>query len=774
MTPTGRHGLCAHQLFAALPQSALKRCIALYRAAGRGELRTRSARVAALAELPLSEQIALVRNSLLAQELAIACGALGLSAGGGKHAMAQRLIETCFAAVRFAQGPAGSAAQFLPFARARAWARSLGLRNEHEWRAMCRGERSGVGRRPPFIPASPARIYRDRGWRSWGDWLGTGTISNRRRVFLPFREARKHARTLALRNASEWQAYRRGERRDLPAPPAELPRSPLGAYRHDGWRGWDDFLGTDRPRRRRRKLAPPRVPARARDDSRAGAIAVDDLARALGIAERRLKQHLRAAAIRAHRIGGRPHVRAVDVAAKLDVAAVFAERAAATPATRYLKAGLRASRRWVAGHPHLVAEWDVERNGELYPYQIRFASQRRVWWRCAEAADHRWQAPPAYRTSGGQGCPFCAGTRASSTNSVAVIAPHLIGEWHPMKNGELTPAQIVAGSPRLVWWRCARGADHEWRAAPAYRIRGGEGCPMCRSLRVSMTNSLAAVAPQVAARWHPTKNGKLRPDQVVAGSARRVWWQCPRARDHVWRTQVAKLAVAGQGCPFCAGRRASSSNSLAALEPELARQWHRERNGALRPSDVTLGSNRAVWWRCPRRADHVWSASPKSRAMLDTGCPMCAGRAASRDNNLAARFPSLARQWHPDRNGSLRPDAVAAGTGRRVWWKCPRAHDHEWETAVSTRTRAGAGCPFCAGKLPSSTSSLAARFPAIAAEWHPRKNAELRPHDVTYGSRLQIWWRCRADPSHEWRTTPNSRTNKRSGCPECRGRQPRR
>ena len=48
-------------------------------------------------------------------------------------------------------------------------------------------------------------------------------------------------------------------------------------------------------------------------------------------------------------------------------------------------------------------------------------------------------------------------------------------------------------------------------------------------------------APRVAKEWHPTKNGKLTPRDVVFGSARVVWWKCPEGRDHEWRVAVVQL-----------------------------------------------------------------------------------------------------------------------------------------------------------------------------------------------------------------------------------------
>ena len=178
--------------------------------------------------------------------------------------------------------------------------------------------------------------------------------------------------------------------------------------------------------------------------------------------------------------------------------------------------------------------------------------------------------------------------------------PHLLSELHPTKNEGLgfSPRDLRAGSNRVVWWRCYAGPDHEWRSKVIARTRGG-GCPFCANRRASVTNALSIVAPSVARQWHPTKNGTLRPRDVVASSERKVWWKCPRGPDHEWQSTIQNRAIVGRGCPLCVGKRPSVTNSLASLAPAVAAEWHPTKNGALTPRDVTTGSTRVVWWKCP-------------------------------------------------------------------------------------------------------------------------------------------------------------------------------
>ena len=70
---------------------------------------------------------------------------------------------------------------------------------------------------------------------------------------------------------------------------------------------------------------------------------------------------------------------------------------------------------------------------------------------------------------------------------------------------------------------------------------------------------------------------------------------------------------------------------------------------------------------------------------------------ATAENNMAVSHPGLAAQFHPTRNGDLTPEMVLAGTGKKLWWKCSAADDHEWEASGDSRKR-GSGCPFCAGQ----------------------------------------------------------------------------
>jgi len=255
------------------------------------------------------------------------------------------------------------------------------------------------------------------------------------------------------------------------------------------------------------------------------------------------------------------------------------------------------------------------------------------------------------------------------------------------------------------------------RSAIYFDATGGlkRGAAMTQSAEKGkrLKEPLSVTHPQLAAEWHATKNGDLRPEDVVAGSDRKVWWKCAKVDGHEWESAV-KNRARGSGCPYCSGRKVGQSNSLATLYPEIANQWHPTRNCNLRPEDLTAFSNKRVWWKCPVAEDHEWESTVANRTG-GRGCPCCSNDKVVKTNCLSTTHPDLAAQWHPLRNGKLTPADVTAGSNKRVWWKCQVAEDHEWETTVSNRTTLGTGCPCCANLKVVKSNCLSTSHPRVHA-----------------------------------------------------------
>jgi hypothetical protein len=137
------------------------------------------------------------------------------------------------------------------FETARAFVRGLGLAGNIEWRRYVRGQVLHKPPKPDDIPSNADFVYRDAGWVSWGDWLGTGTVASAQTQFRPYAEARRFVHGLKLRTSREWRLYSRGKLPGRPPRPEGIPSVPEDSYRAE-WTGWADFLGRD--------SLPPRPP----------------------------------------------------------------------------------------------------------------------------------------------------------------------------------------------------------------------------------------------------------------------------------------------------------------------------------------------------------------------------------------------------------------------------------------------------------------------------------------------------------------------------------
>ena len=349
------------------------------------------------------------------------------------------------------------------------------------------------------------------------------------------------------------------------------------------------------------------------------------------------------------------------------------------------------------------------------------------------------------------------GRKLTDANRLSLNFPEIAKEWHPAKNGELTPADVSKGSGKKVWWRCEK--SHEWETAPGHRSRGN-GCPFCSGKYVSDINRLSIRYPDVAKQWHPSKNGDVTSNDVSYGSNKRVWWCCEQK--HEWDAVISSRTLDGVGCPYCAGQRVTDENRLSIHYPDVAKQWHPAKNGDVTPDDVPYRRNKKAWWRCEK--GHEWRAVIASRTMYDgRGCPYCSGYFVTDENRLSILYPEVAKQWHPTKNDDLTPYDVTYATQKKAWWLCERSH--EWNAVIASRTTDGVGCPYCAGKLVTDENRLSIHYPDVAKQWHPTKNGDLTPDDVSYGSDKKAWWLC--EKGHEWEASIGARCNKGSGCLFC-------
>ena len=201
-------------------------------------------------------------------------------------------------------------------------------------------------------------------------------------------------------------------------------------------------------------------------------------------------------------------------------------------------------------YPDLLEEWDYEKNAGVDPCSISAGSPKKVHWKCKKNPLHLWEGIVCNRTRKDEGCPYCTGQRTIPSESIAVLYPNLLKQWHPKKNTHLDPYAIPPGSQKRVWWLCDV-CGHEWPTYVFVRTKKDAGCKRCSGFEASEKNSLATCHPEIAAEWHPTRNAPLTPRDVTEKSGKRVWWKCKRCLFE-WRTNVKNRTHNNSLCPRCA------------------------------------------------------------------------------------------------------------------------------------------------------------------------------------------------------------------------------
>jgi len=116
---------------------------------------------------------------------------------------------------------------FKSYTQARSFVKKLKIKNHTDWIKYAKTKK-----RPKSIPSSPYGVYKNKGWKSWIDFLG-----NDYHCFKSYNQSRLYVRKLKMQTAPEWFEYW------VLNKPTGIPARPQNVYKNNGWKGWNDFLG---------------------------------------------------------------------------------------------------------------------------------------------------------------------------------------------------------------------------------------------------------------------------------------------------------------------------------------------------------------------------------------------------------------------------------------------------------------------------------------------------------------------------------------------------
>lgn len=279
-----------------------------------------------------------------------------------------------------------------------------------------------------------------------------------------------------------------------------------------------------------------------------------------------------------------------------------------------------------------------------------------------------------------------------SEYNLANIFPDIAKQWNYDKNKN-TPDQIAPHSNRKVYWTCDKG--HVYSATVDKRV-SGVGCPYCSNKKVLVDyNDLKSRFSDIAKEWDYSSNvGK--PEDYVFGSTYSANWICSKC-GHKWNAKILSRTKRGTGCPKCGLKKRGQSKHLNSIKTNgwitdeiLIKEWDSNKN---KPHfEYTKYSNESVWWICSK-CGYNYKSKISNRTSLNRGCPLCSNQiVVSGKNDLSTTHPELALEWNYDKNGSLTPQTVSHGSGKKVWWKCQNGHEYQ---ATILHRSSGTNCPIC-------------------------------------------------------------------------------
>ena len=389
--------------------------------------------------------------------------------------------------------------------------------------------------------------------------------------------------------------------------------------------------------------------------------------------------------------------------------------------------------------PDLVKEWDYKKNGDLKPSMFLKTSKDEVWWKCSKCG-HSWKASIGSRGVG-SGCPKCPSRLGTSFPEQAIYYyllkafPDAENSYHEFfKNG--SELDIYIPSLRV-------GIEYDgkaWHSTKSALKKEKIKYEICKKNNVLLIRIKESVEKEevwcdklIMSHYDNKKYGTLDSAIIDLSNYLHVKLDVDLERDF---GEVQKQYL-----------ELLEKNSVAALCPDLVKEWDYKKNGGLSPSSVIAKSSNEYWWKC--KHGHSFKRSAYSR-YLGSPCPICSNRQLLIGyNDLESQFPDISKEWDYSKNKD-KPSDYVFGSPHVAHWKCLKC-GYEWKTAIRKRTKDKTGCPECAKasigiknakNYLKGNNSLKDIYPKVCLNWDFEKNGDLVPEYFVPGSGRKVHWKC--------------------------------
>ena len=266
---------------------------------------------------------------------------------------------------------------------------------------------------------------------------------------------------------------------------------------------------------------------------------------------------------------------------------------------------------------NIKAVWDYELNYPITPEMVKPKSSMYVYWICKNNPNHKWKAPVG-SISAGYGCSRCANRHQYSTEEWCNKAKEIHGDIY-----DYSLVNYVNSDTDVIIKCTIHG---EFKQNPSRHL-SGNGCQWCAGQGgFHILNTLAIARPDLAAEWdceHQENHGLTPMEVLITDNTNEYWWKCNNGMPHSYKAKISFRNSRNSECAVCHGKQISYDTSLEYLRPDLLVEWHE--SNKIKPSEVSLGSEIRVNWKC-ENPDHPYYEAPIiSRVKSKYGCRYCSG-----------------------------------------------------------------------------------------------------------------------------------------------------
>ena len=407
--------------------------------------------------------------------------------------------------------------------------------------------------------------------------------------------------------------------------------------------------------------------------------------------------------------------------------------------------------------PNLAKEWNYEKNMKLKPSDFTFGSGRKVWWICEFG--HEYQATITNRSKPTQstGCPYCSNRKILiGFNDLKTTMPHLAKEWDYDLN-EKTPEDVTKFSNLKVNWTCE--LNHKWKTTISNRSSRGDNCPYCSNKKILVGfNDLATTHPDLIKEWDFKKNKTCTPEQVTFGSSNYVWWRCES--DHSWQSYIYNRTK-GSCCPTCNSEFKTSFPELSLFyylkflfpDAENRKQFYFTTQPT--EADIWIPSLKLVIEvdGYEFHKNKFTQDSQKNKTFNDKSFNVLRVREIFKDKYLphfesTDKLFSFDYKFNSHANLAFMISSIIEQISILLKINISLMVDENLlkTDEISIRNL---------GYYLIKKRSLNSLYPEIAKLWHPSKNGNLTPENISPHSCKRVWWIC--PKGHEFQTSVHSR-----------------